>query len=624
MNFWQKKLNPQQYKAVVFEQKPLLILAGAGSGKTRVLTYRTAFLILEKQISPENILLVTFTNKAAGEMKKRINNLLNRLYKKNSSTKVFAGTFHAFCAWALRRHGQQIDIPPQYIIYDQDDQVQAVKNILEKLNLNPKTWKPKTILNYISQAKNELLTPDGYKQIARGNIQEIVAKVYPLYQQFLFRANALDFDDLLVKTLDLFQSKKQVLANYQEHFKHLLIDEYQDTNKVQYQLTSLLAKQHQQLTVVGDASQSIYSWRGADFRNLNYLVHDFPNLTTINLEQNYRSTQTILDAAHAVIKQNRSHPILKLWTQKDLGEKIHLYEAFDQGDEANWIASKINDLTNTNKYFYIKKPKPDNKTIDKLSFNDIAILYRTNAQSRAIEEVLIRSGISYRIIGGTNFYSRKEIKDCLAYLRLIVNPRDLISQKRAESLGKKRFKKFLEFKENLSSSLPSSKKILTDILVATGYLNKYNPKDEQDLTRLENIKELSSVAAEFPDLPEFLENVSLVQQNALVKERQTNDDNQPFITLMTLHTAKGLEFKAVFLIGLEEGLLPHARSFFSKQDLEEERRLCYVGITRAKKHLFLTYAKKRLWFGAPTQNSLSRFIIDIPENLINYVSQRNS
>ena len=604
---WQKNLNSQQIKAVTFKNGPLLVLAGAGSGKTRVLTHRAAFLIIEKKLLPENILLVTFTNKAAREMGKRLEKLLISGTSKSNFNKLpFAGTFHSFCARVLRKNGHHVGIPPNFVIYDEAEQLETIKQVMQQLKTDPKSWYPKSILTTISQAKNELINAHAYRPLARGTFQKIVSQIYPHYQQLLTDSHALDFDDLLAKTIQLFEDYPKILKTYQQQFQHILVDEYQDTNKAQYQLTKLLAKAHHNLTAVGDASQSIYSWRGADFRNLLNLTRDFPNITTINLEQNYRSSQIILDAAHKIIKHNQSHPILKLWTKRSKGDKITLCEAASQYQEAEFIASMIQ----TQK----------TKSPDRFSLNDYAVLYRTNAQSRAIEEALMRYTLPYHLIGGIQFYQRREIKDCLAYLRLIANPKDIVSQTRLEKVGKRQLAQFFQWRKNLPSDLPQTIKLLKTVLEKTKYLNRFNQDDKQDVSRLENIQELISVAAEFPNLHDFLENVSLVQQNYLPNGKKTSQQFSKKITLMTLHAAKGLEFPTIFLTGMEEGLFPHSRSLFSKDELEEERRLCYVGITRAKKKLYLTYARRRLYFGSYNNNPVSRFVNDLPEHLLEFIT----
>jgi DNA helicase-2/ATP-dependent DNA helicase PcrA len=603
-------LNLQQKRAVTFGNGPLLILAGAGSGKTRALTYRAAYLVLAKDVDPSEILLVTFTNKAANEMKERIRKLLtthnSSLITHNpqpTASLPFAGTFHSFCVRVLKREGKLLGIESDFVIYDEQDQLDLVKQIIKQADLG--TFKPASILAAISGAKNELISELEYYPLARDYFTKTVAQVYLEYQKLLKKYHALDFDDLLTRTVQLFQHHRPVLNRYQNKFKFILVDEYQDTNHAQYELTRLLAKSHQNLTVVGDCSQSIYSWRGADFRNVMRLQNDFPRLTTINLERNYRSPQTILDAAFSVISKNKSHPILKLWTDKSRGEKITLYQAKDELDEANFIVRTIRDRIDSD-------PGSDRRSN---FYTDFAVLYRTNAQSRVLEETFLHASIPYVLVGGVRFYQRKEIKDCLAYLRFLANAKDDVSYKRLEKLGKTRLKKFLTFAENYSIK-QKTEKILDNVLKTSGYLELFDPKDEADLARLDNIKELYSVAKQFPALGEFLENVALIEKENLPQNPIKNGAKKNAVTLMTLHAAKGLEFENVFMIGMEEGLFPHARSFLDKNELEEERRLCYVGITRTKKKLYLTYTNRRLYFGNYSSNELSRFVIDLPQNLI--------
>jgi len=578
-----KDLNSEQAKAVTFGNGPLLILAGAGSGKTRALTYRASYLVSQKNIDPENILLVTFTNKAAAEMKKRISRLI-------TTTLPFAGTFHSFCVRILKKEGLAINIQPNFVIYDSQDQLDTVKNAITELGLS--NLKPGPVLSYISQAKNELISEFEYPQYSRSEFGKAVAQVYLVYQKLLKKYNALDFDDLLFKTVKLFKSDQQLLSGYQDQFRYILVDEYQDTNKAQYELTKLLAKSHKNITVVGDCSQSIYSWRGADFRNILRLKEDYPNLTTISLERNYRSHQIILDAAFSVISKNKTHPILKLWTEKKRGQPITLYQANDEKDEAQFIVRKI-----------------QNK-----NFSNFAVLYRTNAQSRVIEESFLHAGIPYILVGGTRFYDRKEIKDCLAMLRLLVNPLDMISYQRIEKIGKTRLKKFLEFSGKFNLDGQKTFDILNLSLDAINFLEMFDRENEEDLYRLENIKELFSVAQQFPNLTEFLENVALIEKESRPRGIKKNTNNA--VTLMTLHAAKGLEFETIFMIGMEEGLFPHSRCTLDKSELEEERRLCYVGITRAREKLYLTHTTTRLYFGRRNSNDASRFIVDIPEETI--------
>lgn len=590
------QLNPAQQEAVTFGEGPLLILAGPGSGKTRALTYKAAYLIKEKGVNPNEILLVTFTNRAADEMKDRLKKLIGEI-------PPFTSTFHSFCARVLRIDGKHIGIPQNFTIYDEEDQLNTIKSAMTKIDVSTKRYKPASILNTISQAKNELISAMEYPQYARGDFQTTVARVYLTYRRLLKEYEALDFDDLLFEVVRLFQKENSVLTKYQNRFHYILVDEYQDTNRAQYVLTQLLAKKWRNLCVVGDASQAIYGWRGANYRNLVHLKRDFSDLRIINLEQNYRSTQTILEAANEVIKKNTTHPILKLWTEREGGEKISLYEASSELDEAVFVVNKIAE--------YLTK--------NRVPYSDMAVLYRTNAQSRVLEEAFLHAGIPYLLVGGVRFYERKEIKDCLAYLRLLANPKDTISRKRIEKLGKRRLEKFLQFKQEFDDLDDRSKlttlETLDKVLEATGYLDLYDPENEADFARLENIKELRSVATEFPDLNRFLENVALVQQEYL-PDRPKKDAKKEGVTLMTAHAAKGTEFPVVFMVGMEEGLFPHSRSMTEKDELEEERRLCYVGMTRAKEKLYLSYARRRLYFGQKTSNPLSRFIADIPKELL--------
>jgi DNA helicase-2/ATP-dependent DNA helicase PcrA len=957
-------LNPEQKRAVTYEDGPLLVLAGAGSGKTRVLTYRVAYFISEKKVKPENVLLLTFTNKAAGEMKERVVNLIG-------VSPTFAGTFHSFCARVLRIDGNKIGVPKGFIIYDEQDQKDAIKQILDAMSLSADSYNPASILSSISDAKNQMLTPLGYSEFAQGEWQEKVFKIWLEYDKFLKEVGALDFDDLLLKTVELFKKDEGVLSKWQERLTHIFIDEWQDTNKIQYTLIKLLVGKHlpagrqENLTVVGDASQclpkgtlvntskgskkietiksgdkvvsatgrgssheftvnkvskrkyknklvviktrsgkvlkltpnhilfsrltprkdlyhvylmyrpdmgfrigqakgmrvgdsrrgrkpmvgissrgnqeaadkmwvlktckdrseanyweyyfafkygiptlvfetggrsmkftqnqieklfseidtrkrvvdlmndigldprfphhrpkgisgykqpdrqivhlkffedprrskespwcphritlnttdrilekkvkmagfytrpgrkntwrteilrrpyktaediaqklskeaggieisyevflfkskdklyfhpashiqpgmvialykngeiveeevesirhetyigtvydldiesvhnyiannlvihnSIYSWRGADFRNITYLIRDFPKIKVINLEQNYRSTQNILNAANSVISKNTSHPILKLWTENGVGEKIKLYTARNGLDEASYVVNEIDALIH---YGYQLK--------------DATVLYRTNAQSRVLEEALLHAGIPYSLVGGVRFYDRKEVKDAISYLRLLSNPKDKVSEKRLVKLGKRRFDKFLNYRGSLKEIEKSTTLDLLDgVLTKTDYLSLFERETDENLARLENIKELRSVAAEFPKPDEFLENVALVEAEQNVKVGSSEKADR--VTLMTLHAAKGLEFPVVFIIGMEEGLFPHSRSLMDTNQLEEERRLAYVGITRAKKLLYLSYASRRLYFGEHVANPPSRFIIDIPEKLL--------
>ncbi|MDP3987892.1 MAG: UvrD-helicase domain-containing protein [Candidatus Levybacteria bacterium] len=584
-NDFLKDLNKEQQKAVLQTDGPMIILAGAGSGKTRVLTYKVLYLIEEKKAQPDDILMITFTNKAANEMKERVQKSL----KNSIHVKPTISTFHSLCAKILRIDGKYIGLSSKFAIYDDQDQTDAVKEAFKALDISPKDFKPTSILASISQAKNELINEKEYLSYARGRFQEVVAKVYLKYQSILKENEAVDFDDLILKTVFLFKENKDVLERYQNKFRYILVDEYQDTNTAQYILTKMLTKKWHNICVVGDFSQSIYSWRGANYKNLTKFKDDFKDVKTFSLSQNYRSTQKILDAASSVISNNTTHPILSLWTENGQGEDIIIYEAKSEYNEAEFIVNQIRNF----------------------QLSNVAVFYRTNAQSRVIEEVFIHSAIPYVLIGGTRFYERKEVKDVLSYLRFLANPKDSVSYKRIEKIGKGRLKKFLDFKKSFDESLKAIE-ILDGVIKETDYLSLYDEKDEEDRQRLGNIKELRSVAIQFPALSEFLENVALIEQESI-------PDNAPDggrVTLMTLHAAKGLEFPVVFMVGMEEGLFPHSRSLMDRNELEEERRLCYVGITRAKKKLFLTYSRKRLFFGQKTANMVSRFIMELPENVI--------
>lgn len=602
-------LNEEQKKAVIETEGPLIILAGAGSGKTRVLVYKVLYLILEKRVNPEKILMSTFTNKAAGEMLDRIQKIL---HEHGILGKPIVGTFHSLCAKIVRRDGYHIGISNRFRIYDEQDQQEVVKQALNLLDISGKQIRPRALLATISSVKNQMIEPEGYNIIASGYFQETVAKVYPLYQKLLYEQDALDFDDLLLKTIKLFKTNPAVLEIYQEKFQYILVDEYQDTNHAQYALTKLLGGKSQNICIVGDFSQSIYSFRGADFRNLEKFKQDFPKTKTFSLSQNYRSTQKILDAATSVITKNTTHPVLSLWTEKEEGEDIIIFQSENEHQEAEFIIQKVVEETARNTRF---------------SLSDVAVLYRMNAQSRTLEEVFLHHGVPYVLVGGTRFYERREIKDVLAFLAALANPKNTVSLKRIEKIGKKKLEKFLgyakKFHEGDFLESKMTIEILDEVIRETSYLSLYDESDPEDRTRLENIAELRSVAIEFPNPIQFLENVALVEQEypstalrASMPDRLSNGEKPDAITLMTLHGAKGLEFKMVFMIGMEEGIFPHSQSFFDQSDLEEERRLCYVGITRAKEKLFLTYAKRRLFFGQRVSPTVSRFILEFPEDVL--------
>ncbi|MBI4028988.1 MAG: UvrD-helicase domain-containing protein [Candidatus Blackburnbacteria bacterium] len=480
-------LNPNQQAAVTYWGSPLLVLAGAGSGKTKVLTHRAAWLIQENKINASGLLAITFTNKAAGEMKERMINLIG-------STPGFAGTFHAFCARILRQYGSNIGIDPDFVIYDTADQLDAIKNVMARLGLG-KSFKPGSLLSVVSQAKNELVTASEFAQYAQGDWQRKAALVFLEYQRLLKDNHALDFDDLLTSSVKLLKDSPETLPKLGVRFQYILVDEWQDTNKAQYEIVRLLARANgNQLTVVGDAAQSVYGWRGANYRNISYLSKDFSNLKTLNLDQNYRSTQVILDAAYGVINKNKNHPILKLWTENPNGERIKLYQARSEMDEASFVVRELKNLL-TQSFIH----------------SDIAVLYRINAQSRALEEAFLHEGIPYTLIGGVRFYDRREVKDVLAYLKLLANPNDSISRRRAELLGKRRFAAFERLQERLTKRENFTLELLDQVLETTSYMELYDKNDPEDQARLENIKELRSVATEFPNLAEFLEQVALVE-----------------------------------------------------------------------------------------------------------------
>lgn len=596
-------LNPEQKKAVLNTDGPMIILAGAGSGKTRVLTYKVMYLLLEKGITPEEILMVTFTNKAAGEMKERMQKFFSLLNDGAPTGQPFVATFHSLCARILRFDGEHLGISRRFVIYDDNDQLEVIKEAMHRLLISPKDFKPASVLATISGAKNELIYEDEYSTFARGIFQQTVAKIYPLYQKILKENDAVDFDDLILQTVKLFKQNPEILEKYQNRYRYLLVDEYQDTNRAQYILSKLLAEKYKNICVVGDFSQSIYSWRGADYRNLIKFTNDFKDTKTFSLSQNYRSTQKILDAASTVISKNTSHPVLKLWTENPSGESLEIYEATSEQDEADFIIRTIISLG-----------------VSKLS--DVAVLYRTNAQSRVVEEAFLHHSIPYTLIGGTRFYERKEIKDVLSYLRHTANPKETIALKRIEKLGKARLERFLQYldKHPDTEDVPTIE-LLDSVIEATRYLEMYDEHDEEDRARLENIKELRSVAINYPNMTEFLENVALVEQEYSSGPKEKQFKNA--VTLMTLHAAKGLEFPVVFMIGMEEGLFPHSRALMDKQELEEERRLCYVGMTRAKEKLFLTHARRRLFFGQRATNTISRFLIELPEHVIEHNVNRS-
>ncbi|MFP4661824.1 MAG: DNA helicase PcrA [Halanaerobiales bacterium] len=629
-------LNPEQKEAVEYYEGPLLVLAGAGSGKTRVLTRRIAYLIESYGVYPSNILAVTFTNKAANEMKERVAALLG-----GGVGGAWVSTFHSFCVRILRREIEKIGYESNFVIYDTSDQRTLMKNVLKEMNVDTKKTKPRAVLAEISNAKNELINPEEYQSKTGDYFMEITGKAYELYQQKLKDNNALDFDDLIMKTVDLFNNYEMVLEYYQDRFQFISIDEYQDVNTAQYHLVQQLAQKYRNLCVVGDPDQGIYGFRGADIRNILNFEHDYPDARIIKLEQNYRSKEKILQAADSVIANNLSRKDKKLWTDLGEGNDLNYYQAFDEKDEANYVCKNISKLLQ-----------------EGYKYRDIAVLYRTNAQSRALEESLVKYAIPYQIVGGLRFYDRMEIKDVIAYLRVIYNPDDDISflrivNKPRRGIGDGTIAKLTTFAESRGLSLYDAclraggistlgnayqtrlidfvsmleefkessqgltveqltKKILND----TGYQEDLLSEGSIEAqSRLENIQELFSVMEGFENeegensLAVFLEEVSLVA------DVDNMDDSADHITLMTFHSAKGLEFPVVFMVGMEEGIFPHANSMFEQDGLEEERRLCYVGITRAMKELYLTMARERMRFGQHQSNPASQFLKEIPDEL---------
>ena len=632
-----EELNNKQKEAVENTEGPVLVIAGAGSGKTKVLTHKIAFLIQEKQVKPWNILAITFTNKAANEMKQRVENLLS-----DSSNDIWMGTFHSICVRILRRYIDKIGFDSSFIIFDTSDQRTLVKDCLKELKVDDKLFTDRAVLSEISNAKNEMLEPKAYSvKYANDFRKETIGKVYELYQKRLRENNAIDFDDIINYTIKILTENQDVLEYYTEKFKYVLVDEYQDTNKAQFMLISILASKYGNITVVGDNDQGIYSFRGADISNILNFERDFPGTKIIKLEQNYRCTGNILKAANAVIKHNETKYDKKLWTENNEGNIPCIYSGDDEYDEASYIINQIRFL----------------KTEEYFKFSDFAVLYRMNSQSRAIEDILRREDIPYKIIGGLKFYERKEIKDIIAYLRLIFNPSDNMSLKRiinepkrgigktsldniakiseetgnsmydiiknAEKYGLNRVylnsREFIEAIEELRSKKDNMliSDLIKETLKKTGYTKALELENTVEAeTRIQNLDEFLTVAIEFEEesadntLAEFLEGITLSS------DVDNLEDEEESVTLMTLHSAKGLEFPVVFLVGMEEGIFPGYKSIGEPKELEEERRLFYVGITRAKQYLYLTCAKRRTIFGSTSYNSISRFVKEIPSELL--------
>lgn len=624
-------LNEEQKRAVETVDGPLLILAGAGSGKTKTLTHRIAYILGLGLAEPQNILALTFTNKAAQEMRNRVAKLVGQ----DASSRYFMpflGTFHGICVRLLRLDGGNINLANNYVIFDEADQLNAVKQAIKRLQIDDTKANAKALHSLVMGAKNELIDPNEYQRIASGINQRLAAQVYPLYQTILKVANALDFEDLIGKTIELLEKNPDIRKKWQNQFRYILVDEYQDTNAAQYKLLKLLVNDNRNIAVVGDDWQSIYSWRGADFRNILNFETDYPKATIIKLEQNYRSTKAILDAAHAVITKNIKRSDKILWTELGMGDPVHVGQYANERAEAEAIVNHVY-----------------HEVAAKLRrYRDYGILYRTNAQSRIIEDVFIRYGIPYRVVGGQRFYDRKEIKDVMAYLRLIYQPEDRASFDRianvpTRGLGAKSLADFREWQLSQGLSLesalarieqsPVNNKAkqaladLNDVLVSfraqleemplsalvdsllrrIDYYTFLDDKTVQGESRLENVRELLSVTQDYKDLglAGFIEEVSLIS------DIDMSDMNADAVTLMTVHAAKGLEFDVVFLVGMEETIFPHSRALYDQDDMEEERRLCYVGMTRARQALFLTYATSRLLYGDVQHNAPSRFLSDV-------------
>ena len=620
-----EELNERQREAVLYNDEPLLIIAGAGAGKTKTLTTKIAYLIEKKNVAPENILAITFTNKAAKEMK-------DRLFKTIGQTAKYleVSTFHSFGLKLLRENYDALGYDKNFVIMDSDDSLTVVKKIIKDIGYDPKIYNPRAIRNKISSCKNEMTTPEAYERYAASDFEKVVQEVYAKYEKKLQRNNSVDFDDLLLLPIELFKKNPDILNKYQDLYQYILIDEYQDTNEAQYILTKMLSAKNRKITCVGDDSQSIYSFRGANYKNILNFEKDYKDAKTILLEQNYRSTSNILDAANQVIKNNKMRKDKNLWTSRGIGEKIKYYRAYNERDEAQYVIRKIKELTNRN-----------------VEYKDIAVLYRTNAQSRVLEEEMLKENLPYRVIGSFYFYSRKEIKDLIAYLRLIHNSKDNVSLLRvintpkrgiglktienltiqADAMGVSIYEaissgKELEFK-NLIEKLKEMSKDLTltelidKVLDASGM--KKELEDEKTLeaeVRLENLEEFKSITKTFEEREGLISLEDFLLEISLISDVEEYKDDPNRISLMTVHSVKGLEFDHVFVVGMEEGIFPHINSLMDNSELEEERRLCYVAITRAKDDLHLVNARRRTLFGKEQINPVSRFLGEINKDLI--------
>jgi len=632
------KLNPAQREAVETIDGPLLIVAGPGSGKTRVITHRVAYLIKVCGINPHRIMAVTFTNKAAREMAERLEKLLGQ-----TAGDLTLGTFHAICARILRQEGKAIGLDSRFVIYDEEDQLSLIKQSLQELDLDPKQYAPKAIQSAVKYAKSRLLTPADYAQQTSNYFEGIVHRVYERYQQSLTQSHGVDFDDLLMRTVQLFHDHPKILSKYQSRYLHILVDEFQDTNITQYMLIKQLAGKHRNVCVVGDPDQSIYSWRFADLRNILSFEKDYPDAKVAYLEQNYRSTKTILDAASSIISVNSRRKPKRLWTENESGVPISVIEAYNEDEEAQFVISEIARLVEQ----------------DLVSPSGCAVMYRVNAQSRALEEAFMRYGVPYKLVGGTRFYQRREIKDIIAYLRLIQNPSDSISLSRiinvpGRGIGQRTLAELSGWAKNQDLPLYEALKQVADkkgpaltpranyalksffdlidelitrsrelsltglldvILEQTGY-KEHICSEEDGEERWENIQELYTVARDYNDLSPAEALAAFLEKASLYSDTDELNEKVEATTLITLHQAKGLEFPVVFIAGMEEGLLPHRRSMEDPDELEEERRLCYVGVTRAKQRVYLLRAYRRNLFGGSSATIPSRFLEDIPPHLI--------
>ena len=618
-------LNKEQKEAVLKTDGALLVLAGAGSGKTRVLTTRIAYLIEDKKVSPYEILAITFTNKAAKEMKDRLIKLIGEVAKN-----IQVSTFHSFGLKIVRENCELLGYDHNFVILDSDDTLTVIKRILKELNLDPKIYNPTAIKNKISGCKNELITPDGYERFAVSEYEKVVLEVYRRYSKTLKRNNSLDFDDLLVLPLKLFKEHKEVLEKYQDRFRYVLIDEYQDTNEAQYLLSKMISAKYKNICVVGDPDQAIYSWRGANYKNILNFEKDYKDSMTILLEENYRSTKNILDAANCVIKNNQGRKEKNLWSKNGDGDKLTYYRAYDEREEAQYVIREIKKMLTNG----VKE-------------EEIAVLYRTNAQSRILEEEFLKANLPFRVVGSFYFYARKEIKDLIAYLRLIHNEKDNVSLLRIINTPKRgiglktiqnliekadreetsiyeaitngkelEFKKIIEDLKKVSDSVTLTE-LVDKVLDASGMKKELeNEKSLEADIRLENLEEFKSITKSFEEREGVISLEDFLLEVSLVSDVEEYKDGHDRISLMTVHSVKGLEFDNVFVVGLEEGIFPHMNSLMDSQQLEEERRLCYVAITRARKKLYLVNARRRVLFGKDQVNPASRFIQEIDSNLV--------